>query len=221
MVPLGPSACDLMDRRHLSLAREGTRAFYDRLIPAETEAALLVELEGDSMAEVRDTLAQIIDRVRRKKRLAFHALQTQDRAEVEWYGGLAQKVVPTLYRMKGSTPAAAVHRRSGRAAARRWRNFWCACRTCSSSTRSPRRCLAMPAMVNCTCGRFSTWPIRPTWRNGCLATTCTDEVLDVGGTISGEHAAGLSRTAFIRQQYGPLGRRVRGSKADIRPAESA
>ena len=98
----GPSACDLMDRRHLSLAREST-VQYDLLIPPETEAVLLVEQEGDTLAAVRDRLAQVVDRVRRKKRLAFHAVQAQDRDEIELYWRLARKVVPTLYRMKGST----------------------------------------------------------------------------------------------------------------------
>jgi Fe-S oxidoreductase len=37
-----------------------------------------------------------------------------------------------------------------------------------------------------------------------LASDLYDEVLAVGGTISGEHADGLSRTPFIRRQYGPL-----------------
>ena len=37
-----------------------------------------------------------------------------------------------------------------------------------------------------------------------LATNLYEEVLAVGGTISGEHASGLSRTPFMRQQYGPL-----------------
>ena len=49
---------------------------------------------------VRDKLAQVVDRVRRKKRLAFHAVQAQDRDEMELYWRLARKVVPTLYRMK-------------------------------------------------------------------------------------------------------------------------
>ncbi len=47
--PPQPSACDLMDRRHLSVAREGEIRF-DLLIPAETEALLLVEYEGDDPA---------------------------------------------------------------------------------------------------------------------------------------------------------------------------
>ena len=37
-----------------------------------------------------------------------------------------------------------------------------------------------------------------------LATDLYREVLEVGGTISGEHGDGLSRTQFIRMQYGPL-----------------
>ena len=37
-----------------------------------------------------------------------------------------------------------------------------------------------------------------------LAEDLYAEVLEAGGTISGEHACGLSRTAFIRQQYGEL-----------------
>ncbi|MFM8930386.1 MAG: substrate-binding domain-containing protein, partial [Gemmataceae bacterium] len=37
-----------------------------------------------------------------------------------------------------------------------------------------------------------------------LARDLYQEVLEVGGTISGEHADGLSRTWFLREQYGPL-----------------
>ena len=37
-----------------------------------------------------------------------------------------------------------------------------------------------------------------------LAADLYQEVIEVGGTISGEHATGLSRTSFLRQQYGPL-----------------
>jgi anaerobic glycerol-3-phosphate dehydrogenase C subunit len=202
-VPLGPSACDLMDRRHLSLARESA-AFYDQLIPTETEAVLLVEFEGETITEVRNRMLQIIDRVRRKKRLAFHALQTQDRVEMEWYRRLAQKVVPTLYRMKGpSRPIPFIE-----------------------DLAVPLGALAdfLVRMQNVlkqhevTASLFAhaghgQLHIRPfldlsdpvdAAKMAPLAIDLYREVLDVGGTISGEHADGLSRTAFIRQQYGPL-----------------
>ena len=51
-----PCACDLLDRRHLSLARE-TAAEYEALVPADAEAVLLVEHSGDDSAAVRDRLA--------------------------------------------------------------------------------------------------------------------------------------------------------------------
>src|SRR5262249_24942501 len=41
ILPFAPSACDLLDRRHLSLARE-TSPEYEVLIPAAAEALLLV-----------------------------------------------------------------------------------------------------------------------------------------------------------------------------------
>ncbi|MEX2114414.1 MAG: anaerobic glycerol-3-phosphate dehydrogenase subunit C, partial [Pirellulales bacterium] len=203
VLPLEPSACDLMDRRHLSLAREST-VQYDLLVPLETEAALLVEHEGDTPLEVRDRLAQVIDRVRRKKRLAFHALQAQDREEMELYGRLARRTVPTLHRMKGSTRPL----------------------PCIEDLAVPPKALPdfLVRMQNVlkqhqvTASLFAhaghgQLHLRPfldlsnpadVERMARLASDLYDEVIALGGTISGEHADGLSRTAFIRRQYGPL-----------------
>jgi Fe-S oxidoreductase len=41
-------------------------------------------------------------------------------------------------------------------------------------------------------------------RMAALASHLYQEVIDTGGTISGEHADGLCRTPFLRRQYGPL-----------------
>ena len=203
ILPLGASACDLMDRRHLSLARESI-AQYDLLIPAETEAALLVEQQGDTLAVVRDKLAQVIDRVRRKKRLAFHAVQAQDREEIELYWRLARKVVPTLYRMKGSTRPLpfiedlAVPPKVLPDFLVRMQNVLKQHQVTASLFGHaghgqlhlrPFLDLSNPADVT---------------RMSQLAADLYREVIEVGGTISGEHADGLSRTPFIRQQYGPL-----------------
>jgi FAD/FMN-containing dehydrogenase/Fe-S oxidoreductase len=203
ILPLGPSACDLMDRRHLSLAREST-VQYDLLIPPETEAALLVEQEGDTLAAVRDRLAQVVDRVRRKKRLAFHAVQAQDRDEIELYWRLARQVVPTLYRMKGSTrPLPFIEDLAVPPAALadflvRMQNVLKQHQVIASLFGHaghgqlhlrPFLDLSNPADVT---------------RMAQLASDLYREVIEVGGTISGEHADGLSRTPFIRQQYGPL-----------------
>src|SRR5690606_23023982 len=49
--PHQPSACDLLDRRLLSLAREADPRF-EPLIPPAAEAALIVELNGFSEQQV-------------------------------------------------------------------------------------------------------------------------------------------------------------------------
>ncbi len=203
ILPLGCSACDLMDRRHLSLARESTVQF-DLLIPSQTEAALLIEQEGDTLVEVSDKLAQVIDRVRRKKRLAFYAIQAQDREEIDLYWRLSRKVVPTLYRMKGATrPLPFIEDMA------------------VPPTELPDFLVRMQNVLKqhqVTASLFGhaghgQLHLRPlldlsdpsdVTRMTELATDLYGEVIAVGGTISGEHADGLSRTSYIRRQYGPL-----------------
>ena len=63
----------------------------------------------------------------------------------------------------------------------------------------------MPLTGNCTSGRSSTWPTTPTSQNlRDLAEELYAAAWDVGGTISGEHAEGYSRTPFVERQHGPL-----------------
>ncbi|HEY2894029.1 MAG TPA: anaerobic glycerol-3-phosphate dehydrogenase subunit C, partial [Pirellulales bacterium] len=189
--------------RHLSLAREST-VQYDLLIPPETEAALLVECEGDTLPAVRDRLAQIIDRVRRKKRLAFHAVQAQDRDEIDLYWRLARKIVPTLYRLKGSTrplpfieDLAVPPKVLGEALVR------------IQNVLKQHQVIAS-LFAHAGHGQLHLRPFldlsdpADVGRMARVASDLYDEVLALGGTISGEHADGLSRTSFIKRQYGPL-----------------
>lgn len=203
ILPLGCSACDLMDRRHLSLAREAT-VQYDLLIPPQTEAALLVEQDGDTLVAVSDKLAQVIDRVRRKKRLAFHAIQAQDRVEVDLYWRLSRKVVPTLYRMKGATrPLPFIEDMAVPPAALadflvRMQNVLKQHQvTASLFGHAGHGQLHLRPLLDLSDPADVT-------RMAELAADLYGEVIAIGGTISGEHADGLSRTSFIRRQYGPL-----------------
>ena len=54
-----------------------------------------------------------------------------------------------------------------------------------------------------------------------VAEELYQEVFDVGGTISGEHAYGLSRTPFLARQVGPLYDVLRRGQADFRSREHA
>jgi FAD/FMN-containing dehydrogenase/Fe-S oxidoreductase len=96
-----PTACDLMDRRHLILAKE-SEVRFDLLIPAETEALLLVEHEGTDALAVRDRLHRLIDDMCQCRRWAFGSRQAFDRGEIELFWQLARHVQPAAYRVKGA-----------------------------------------------------------------------------------------------------------------------
>ena len=78
------SACDLMDRRLLSIARDAD-VRYDLFIPRDAEAVLLVEMQGETPDEVRQRLQNVVVRIQRRKRLAFDSRATLDPEEVQLF----------------------------------------------------------------------------------------------------------------------------------------
>jgi len=203
LLPHQPVACDLMDRRHLSLARE-SEVRFDPLVPGETEAALLVEVEAPTPWEVRRRLHRLVDQVRRKQPLAFGARQAFDAAEIELLWQLPHKMTPALYRLKGPTrpvpvvediavppevlPEFLVRMQN----VLKWHQI-----TASTFCHAGQGQLHIQPFLNLAVPE----DVQKMQR---LAEDLYQEVFDVGGTISGEHACGLSRTPFVRRQCGPL-----------------
>lgn len=198
-----PSACDVMDRRHLSLARE-TDPRYAALIPAEAEALLLVELDGPDAQELRERMRQVVDRVRKRKRLAFDSRSATGLGDMELSWRLAQKVVPTLYRLKGSTqalpfiediaiPPAAL-----------------ALFLVEMQNVLKRHQVTASLFGHAGHGQLHIRPFldpndpEHVKTMAALANDLYEAVFQVGGTISGEHGDGLSRTQFVQRQYGEL-----------------
>jgi FAD/FMN-containing dehydrogenase/Fe-S oxidoreductase len=203
IVPMGPSACDLMDRRHLSLAREADSR-YDPLIPPATEALLLVEYDGDDPAEVRSRVQLVSDRIRRRRRLAFDSRQVFEAAELELYWLLARKVVSTLHRVKGNTrPLPLVEDMAVPPAA--LPSFMVEMQNILK-----RHQVTASLFGHVGHGQLHLRPFvdladtAEVHKMQELAGELYQAVFAVGGTISGEHAAGLSRTQFLAQQYGEL-----------------
>lgn len=202
IVALEPSACDLMDRRHLSLARE-TEPRYDLLIPPEAEALLLVEQQGDDRAEVRDRLRKIVDRVK-SKRWAFDSRQTFENEEIDFFWQLARSVVPTLYRTRGTTrplpfveDVAVPPEVLGKFLVQ-------------VQNVLKRHQVTAPLFAHAGHGQLHLRPFLDVEKAEdvrtmqALAEDLYEQVLAVGGTISGEHADGLSRAPFVARQYGEL-----------------
>lgn len=198
-----PSVCDLMDRRHLSLARE-TEVRFDLLIPRDTEAALLIEQDGGEAFELRERLHRLIDHVRRSEAAPFGTRVALDPGEMDLFWSLASRIRPALYRMKGpNRPVPAVE-------------------DCAVPPEVlPEFLVRMQNVLkrhHVTASLFShagqgQLHLEPFLNLGSrediqklqsLAEDFYREVFEVGGTISGGHACGLSRTPFIRQQYREL-----------------
>ena len=198
-----PAACDLMDRRHVSLARESELRF-DLLIPSETEAVLMVEFEGDEPQEIREQMRGLIDAVHQRARLAFGTRQAFDQDETELFWSLPNRARPLLYRARGpSRPVAVVEDISVPPEVLpdflvRMQNVL------------KHRQVTASLLCHAGHGQLHLQPFlnlddpADVQRMRLMAEELYEEVFSVGGTIGGERAYGLSRTSFLRRQAGPL-----------------
>ena len=203
ILPWRPAACDLMDRRHLSLARE-SEVRFDLLIPAEAEAAMLVEFEGDEAQETRDRMRGLIESVQQQARLASGSRQAFDQEETELFLNLPNRAMPLLYRLKGpNRPVPVVEDVS--VPPEVLPDF-----LVRTQNVLKRRQVTASLLCHAGHGQLHIQPFldlddpNDVQRMRLMAEELYEEVFSVGGTIGGEHAYGLSRTQFLRRQAGPL-----------------
>lgn len=202
LLPLGPSACDMMDRRHLSLARENDPR-YELMIPQVAEAVLLVEFFGETAGEVQYRVESAVSLLVEKQKLASGAHVALDDFDHELLWQLARRYVPTLYRLRGSTrPVPMVE------------DIAVPPEALPDFLRRAQQILKQLQVTASLFGHagHGQLHIRPFLDLAndndmntldALAEQLYREVWEVGGTISGEHGDGLSRTAFVAEQYGP------------------
>ena len=203
ITPLQPSACDMLDRRLISLARDADEKFA-RLITPAAEAAMLVESSGFNEADVKKRLQTMLQKVRSLNIKAVFAAETYDRNQVEFLWTLPRRVVPHLSRLGGVErpipfveDVAVAPDRLGEFLSEAQKVFQKHQVTASLYTH------AASGQVH-----FRPFLPMPTQQTGhkleAIARDLYQLVFRFQGTISGEHGDGLSRTAFIRSQYGDL-----------------
>jgi FAD/FMN-containing dehydrogenase/Fe-S oxidoreductase len=197
------AACDLMDRRILTLARD-VDPRYAQAIPRDAEAMLMVEQQAEESREVIESLQQVALRWQRRRRLAFGFHLALAPEEYDLFRRLARRVSPTLYRVKGNErptpfvediavppdvlPEFLVHLQNVLKNHQVTASFF----------------------AHAGHGQMHVRPFLDLSRQDHirkmqdLATELYEKVLSLGGTISGEHGCGLSRTWFVRRQFGPL-----------------
>lgn len=203
IAPHEPSACDLLDRRLLTLAREADRRFEELIAPT-AEAALLVEQTGLSATQIRNRIALVVKAVRKSIDANVVAHEAYSLDEVDFLWSLPEKVVPLLARMQGQTrplpfvedvavPAAVLH------------EFLLKARGIFQKHKVTASLYAHAAAGQIHMRPFLPPPTAasaPAFED--LARDLYEATFQAGGTISGEHGTGLSRSAFVRDQYGPL-----------------
>jgi FAD/FMN-containing dehydrogenase/Fe-S oxidoreductase len=196
------AACDLLDRRLLEIARE-TDPAYDNLLPRGPEAMLLIEQQGDDSQAVRDRLLGLVNRIIRKAPATVVSRITTDTRERDMYWRLCRRVVPRLYRLKGnSRPIPFIDDIA--VAPERVPEFLVEVQNVLRTERVTATLFAHAAH-----GQIHIRPFldlqqsEDVQKMERLADQLYAKVLEYGGVISGEHALGLSRSWYARQQLGP------------------
>ncbi len=203
LAPLGVASCDLMDRRHISLARE-TDPRYEVLLSGAAEAVLHVEVFGEDEQEAAGQIAAIVEAMRSEESLAAGALIAETADDLQLFSQLSKRFVSTLHRLKGKRRAVpgiedlAVPRAALPQFFRRLQETL------------KRRQVTASVFGHAVQGQLHIRPLldisspADLRKLETLASDLYDTVWLLGGTMGGEHGDGLSRTPFASRQHGPL-----------------
>ncbi len=196
-------ACDLIDRRFMTLACE-TNPEYSRLIPNDAESVLLVEVQADDHVTLQSRLDYLKNRIQNRKRLAFEIRSTTQTDERDLFWRLTRRIIPTLYRLRGNKRALTFIDDLA-----------------VDPAKLPKFMKVLHLTLNefeVTASFFSHTPqgsinVRPFLdlsdpkdreKMNRLSEAIFERVLEFGGTISGACGDGLSRSWFLKRQYGDL-----------------
>jgi FAD/FMN-containing dehydrogenase/Fe-S oxidoreductase len=199
-LPANPAACELMDRRVLSLAR-GHAVELAPLVSPATEAVLLVEFEADEAGAARDAAAALIDRLHVREPLALYAVSAHEPEEIDRLWRLREMAMPSLYGLRGQAEPVALVEDVG-----------VPVESLTDYLRGVQEVLqryetTASFFVHAGSGQVHTRPFldlqRPEEINKlwAIAEEVHSLALDLGGTVSTQHGTGLARTPWVSRQY--------------------
>jgi FAD/FMN-containing dehydrogenase/Fe-S oxidoreductase len=203
LMPTGPTACELIDRRLLSLARNRDAPFAAQ-IPAAAEAVLLVEYETDTPHEAQLAGREVVERLYQEDRLALHALSAQQPEEMDRLWQLREAVLPSLYGMRGGAQSVAlvedvaVPTEELAGYVHRVQEVLQEHETTGSF------------LIHAGTGQVHARPfldlrkpddVAKLW---LIGEKVHGLALELGGTVSSQHATGLARSPWVARQYGRL-----------------
>lgn len=195
------AACDLMDRRLLEIARE-TEPVYASIIPRGAEAMLLVEMQGQDPVSVRNALTKMLHRLQNSGKPVVSFRLTTDQAERNLLWRLARRVIPRLYRLKGSLrPLPFVDDIS--IPPKLLPDFLIEIQNVLKAER-----VTATLFSHALHGHIDVRPFLDLasqdhqQKLDRLSEALYEKVIEYGGTCCGQHALGLSRAAWAERQLG-------------------
>jgi FAD/FMN-containing dehydrogenase/Fe-S oxidoreductase len=203
-LPTRPSACELIDRRLLSLARASEASKVVALVPPEAEAVLLIEYEADTPREAHAAALELADHLYRSDRLALYAEPAFEPEAIERLWQLREVALPSLYSLRGSAqPVPFIE------------DVAVPLEELPRYLHGVQEILKQHEttasfLVHAGAGQVHTRPFlnldraEDVARMTAIAEAVHALALDLGGTISTQHGTGLARTPWVARQYGAL-----------------
>lgn len=198
-----PTACELLDRRLLSLVREA-EPWYHEWITRDAEALLLIEHQGNSPENVVERIVLNQNRIDRIKRLALETQEVYGEADLARCWSVRDRAMPRLTRSSDNVlPTPFVEN------------------TAVPPAQLPaflakvqgimqRHGLTATYSAHAGVGILHARPMLDIHREQdrkrmtAVVEDMFEAVISCQGTFNGEHGAGLLRSGLLRQQYPKL-----------------
>ena len=203
-LPTRPTACELIDRRLLTLARDSEAANVAGMVPMSAEAVLLIEYESDSREEARWAAKKLAYFLSRGEQLGFPIKTAFEKEEVDRLWNLREVALPSLYNMRtGNQPVPLIE------------DVGVPPDSLSRYIHGVQDVLqehetTASFMIHAGTGQVHARPFLDLRNPEDVSklTAISEKVhslaLDMGGTVSTQHATGIARTPWVARQYGPL-----------------
>jgi len=200
---LRPSAVELLDRTFVEVIREADPRSGAGL-PAGTEAILIIELDGDDPKEVADRIGQVQQALVSRTRLATEVRTSTRPEEMARIWAVRKAASPILSRREGRLRNTRFIEDAA-VAPERMAEFVRCLRALLRKHELQAAIFGHAGDCNLHCNPLMNQKNpRDLRRMEAVAEEFVDLVMDLGGSLSGEHGDGRLRTPYLRRAYGPL-----------------